>query len=293
MASVVAAARMRHHAVLRLHVVVGAALVLALVSMSRIFGQLWYYLMIWSWAITGLLVVAVVWTAAAAIGPRLQQETRARVPRIAAAALVALTAVSSLLFAIDAGEAEVPAPTLSATLGAVVPATADALDAGVGAATGRDGRYLVVWSDTLYIGSQGFGLVSELERRGFDVGVPYSYRAPVTRHRVMDEGSATAVVALVNGIHVAEWRAKAGAVEVVVVDPRTPAEREEYERLRAEVIEGLRQAGLDDLVLHVDDNLFAAAIDPRVDRAIQDRMGRMLDLGLPTAVFVAPPGTSV
>ena len=59
----------------------------------------------------------------------------------------------------------------------------------------------------------------------------------------------------------------------------------------------LHAAGLDDIVPHVDDNVFGAAIDDRLtasaNQPIQARLQAMLDLGLPTAIFVAPPGTVV
>ena len=57
----------------------------------------------------------------------------------------------------------------------------------------------------------------------------------------------------------------------------------------------LHDAGLDDIIPHVDDNVFGAAIDDRLtspeNQPIQSRLQSMLDLGLPTAMFVAPPGT--
>ena len=63
LAAVVAAVRLRHRELVRLHVVVAAGLALATLSISRIFGQLWPYLMVWAWCITGLLVLATGWTA--------------------------------------------------------------------------------------------------------------------------------------------------------------------------------------------------------------------------------------
>jgi hypothetical protein len=42
----------------------------------------------------------------------------------------------------------------------------------------------------------------------------------------------------------------------------------------------------------VDSNLFAASIDERVSDRAEQLMARMLELGQPTAVFIAPPGTS-
>lgn len=57
----------------------------------------------------------------------------------------------------------------------------------------------------------------------------------------------------------------------------------------AEVIDELRAAGLDDLIDGVDDSLFGTAIDPRLQPLIQARITRMLDLGVLSVVFVAPP----
>jgi hypothetical protein len=92
-----------------------------------------------------------------------------------------------------------------------------------------------------------------------------------------------------------QWRAKPGAVEVAYVDPRTPEQQTEFARLRDESIQMLHAAGLDDIIPHVDDNLFGAAIDDRLttpeNQPIQERLQTMLDLGMPTAMFLAPPGT--
>ena len=85
--------------------------------------------------------------------------------------------------------------------------TIDALDSGVGAADGRDGRYVVQWNDAYFFGSQGFGLVNELERAGFDVGMYEPWHVPVTQHRVIPVGQATAEVVWATGGFVDQWRA--------------------------------------------------------------------------------------
>ena len=51
---------------------------------------------------------------------------------------------------------------------------------------------------------------------------------------------ATAVVHLSVGPDIDVWRAKGGVVEVSYYDPRSPAQRTEYERLRARVKDDLR-----------------------------------------------------
>ena len=84
---------------------------------------------------------------------------------------------------------DVPEPQLSDGLLAVVPDTEAAINAAIGPAVGPDGRYLVRWNDALLIGSQGYGLVNELERDGYHVGVQEAYHVPVTPQRVFQEGS--------------------------------------------------------------------------------------------------------
>jgi hypothetical protein len=78
------------------------------------------------------------------------------------------------------------------------------------------------------------------------------------------------------------------AVEVAYVDPRGDRQRAEYEAVRDQVVDHLRAAGLTDLVPGVDENVFVTANNDRVPVEIGDRMQRLIDLGLPAAVFVAP-----
>jgi hypothetical protein len=294
-ASVVAAWRIKHTRLLRLHLVIGMSLVLAVISMGRIFGHLWFYLMLWSWAITAFMLAAIVWTAIEVVRRGISTNARTRLLNATAVVLGVFVVGSSVALAVEARNTEPPAPGLSSVLGAVMPPTEQALLDHEGTATGRDGRYSVTWTDALYIGSQGYGIVLELERNGFTAGVPYYARAPMTTSRVIDPADATAIINLATGFHIDEWRAKPGAVEVAYVEPRSPEQQVEFNRLRAEVIQMLHAAGLDDIVPHVDDNLFGAAIDDRLtspeNQPIQERVQAMLDLGMPTAIFLAPPGT--
>jgi hypothetical protein len=287
----VAAWRMRHGVLLRLHAVVGTAMVLGALSISRIFGHLWYYLMLWAWGITAVLLLAVGWTAVEAVRRRRRADTDAFL-RIGGLVLAAATVSSAVVFAVGAVDAVPEARTESRVLGAMLGPTASALDSGLGPAVGRGGRYTVTWTDSLYIGAQGYGLVSELERLGFDVGAPTSARVPITRHRVIDPADANAVIVLASGSHIDEWRNYPGSVEVTVVDPRSPEELTEYEQLRTEAINQLEALGLDDVVPAVDGNLFGASIDLRVPRSTQDLLNRMLQLGGPEAIFLLPQGTT-
>ena len=288
-ASAVAAWRIRHRALVRLDVVLGVGLVLALVSMSRIFGLVWYYLVLWAWGICALMVLAVVWTAVELVGRRLDRPRATRAATVGMAGLVGIAVLFSALFTYEATSAEVPASRLSNTLGVLVRPTATALDRSSVPGGGREGLYLVTVRDPVDIGAMGYGLMNELDRRGFDIGVLDIYGPGATRYRVIDPADATGVVHLAIGPDdIDVWRAKPGVREVVRTDPRTRRERAEYQRLRTQVIDELDAAGLGDLVPTVDENLFGLSLNTRVPEPARQKLIRMTNLGLPAAVFIGP-----
>lgn len=287
-AAVAGAWRLRHRVLLRLHVVVGVGLLLAVYSISRIFGQLWYYLMIWAWSITALLLVAVAWTAVETFARRRPGRLTPTVGRYGALGLVVVIIIATTVSSVDATSTDVPARPLVRTMAAITPDTIAALSDGDQPGRGRDERYLVTWADTLYIGAQGVALVNELERAGFDVGAERPWGPPVAAHRVRTRDEATSFVQLANGPFLDRLRADPDAVEIAYVDPRTPAQRDRYDQLRDEAVAELRAAGLDDVVTLVDGNLFAAVIDSRVPDGTQEKISEMHDIGLPTGVFVGP-----
>jgi hypothetical protein len=291
LAAALVAGRLGPPALVRLHLVVAAGLVLGVVSISRILGKEWYYLMLWAWGVTALLVLSIGWTAAVVIG-RLHQRGRTGAAW-AQGGVVAATVLAVIVALTAAVTLDPPESHLSSTLGRVVSPTAAALERGDGAATGEDGRYQVAWDDAYYFGSQGYGLVSELERAGFDAGLSETFHVPITDHRVIQTRDATATVHLATGRYVEAWRAVPDAVEVAYAEPRNDAERAEFSQLRSDVIDDLRSDGLGDLVPMVDDNLFGLSIDERISDRAEGWTARMLRLGEPTAVFITQPGVGL
>jgi hypothetical protein len=288
----VTAWRSGHRLLRSLHVVVGWALFLGAVSMSRIFGKVWYYLTLWAWTTTILLVASILWTISAQVQQR-RNDSRAS-PRLVIGGAVALVGVVSLIAAaVSAFTVQAPEQYLSDTLGQLVGPTAAALDRGDGDATDHDGRYVVTWNDARNFGSQGYGLVNELERRGFDVGVPATWRVPVTPQRVIPYSAATAEVRLATGLYIDEIRALPGAVEVIDYDPRDAADLAEFQQLTDAITEALISDGNADLIGMLDDNLFGLQVDPRVPADVQKMVDRLLHLGGPTAVFILPPGSTL
>jgi hypothetical protein len=281
---------MRHVLLTQLNIVLGWSVVLAAVSMSRIFGKVWYYLTLWAWMSGLLMVVSIVWTLSAVVQQR-SGDARAR-PRVAIAlALVVIGVGQYVALCFDAAGATVPEQHLSDTLREVVGPTAVALRRGAGDADGISGTYLVTWNDARYFGSQGYGLVSELERAGFHVGVPETWRVPVTPHRVIDPATATAEVRLATGFYIDQVAAIPGAVSVIEFDPRDATALAEYGALEASVTAELTAAGAADLIPLLETNLFGVQLDSRVSADVQAEINRMLVLGTPTAVFILPPGS--
>jgi hypothetical protein len=289
--SVVVAWRTGPSMLRRLHAVVAAALLLGLVSMVRIFGLPWYYLTLWAWGTATLAVGAVAWTALAWWRRRAPADGPAVValPAVSAVVLVVTVLTSAVTFA----DAEVPEERLSRAVAAVAAPTYAAVVGGVGDAVGEDGRYQVRWSDAADIGSPGFGLLDELERRGLDVAADEFFHVPVTDHRVRPRESAHAQIHLATGGYVDRWRRLPGAIEVATYEPRSDAEIARADELRARVLARLRVEGLDDVADQVDTNLFGASLDPRISTEDLADLTALLELGQPTAVFIAPPGADV
>jgi hypothetical protein len=290
LAAAVVAWRHGPPALRRLHMVTAAAVVLGTISMARIFGLPWYYLTLWAWGTTTVAVGAVVWTGLAwwrAASPR--GAAAVALPTLSIVVAGVATAASTATFA----AAEVPEERLSRAVQALASPTYDAVAAGVGEAGGVDDSYQVRWSDAADIGSPGFGLLDELERRGLDVAADEFFHVPVTDHRVGPREHADAQIHLATGSYVDRWRAVPGAVEVATYEPRSHAEIARADDVRARVIARLRVEGLDDVADLVDTNLFGASLDPRISTEDLADVTELLDLGQPMAVFIAPPDADV
>jgi hypothetical protein len=288
----IAAARRRERTLVALHVVVGAALVVGLAAISRIFGIPWYYLMLWAWGTAVLTLVAVAATVLRLVGDplaaRLPAPRRGAVRWAGAAVLGVAVVVPTVLTARTEPDRELMAVGLSDQLGELVGPVVRAVEDG-DVAGGPDGTFLVTWIDPVNLGSQGFGLMLEMERAGIDVKAPEPMRLGVRDHRVVEPGEADAEIHLAVGLAaIEEARARRGSAQLAYDDPRTPAERQEVDRLRAELTAGLTAAGITDLVPLIDDNLYALQTDPRLPQELS-RLAYFLSITpQPVAVFSLP-----
>jgi hypothetical protein len=289
-ASIFVAWRLRQRALLLFDAVLVAALVLGLVSAARIFGTVWFYLLLWAWGLAALILFAIGWSAVELVRAR-RGPSDPSAPRLATAGagvLVAITVVASTVFAVQATSVDVQTPRLNQSLGAVVGPTSDALKQLQD--RGQRGPFLVTWlPDAEAIGSAGFGLLNELLRRGFDVRAEEPFRPGSTRYHVIDARTPSLEVHLATGPDIANWQRDSRYTQVARFDPRSDAERAQFGRLHAEVVDNLRAAGKAELVPQVDNNLFMLALATDVPLATRTLISRMLDLSMPMAVFVGPP----
>ncbi|MEO7571112.1 MAG: hypothetical protein ABIX10_01620 [Acidimicrobiales bacterium] len=289
LASVGAALGLRHRRLLALHAVVAIASVVAVLAISRIYGVPWTYLMLWAFGIGALMLLSVAATAAVVLGriaPAAGDLVRGRNLTLGGLGALALLCARLLVVAPDA---TTETPEQTGRLARLVPPTVAALEDEVGAASDDGGRYLLTWADAAYGGSEGIGMVNELIRRGYDVGVEERARVLFGPHHVRPPAEATARIVVASGGWADRWANEPGAVQVALDDTRTDTERAEYEHVRRAATDRLRELGREDLVDRVDTDLFGLALNEGLSTDVTRLLGRLLDIGLPVAVFVAPP----
>jgi hypothetical protein len=191
-------------------------------------------------------------------------------------------------FSVDAASTQVASPEVQESLGRIVPATIaalpDALPDG-----GKGGPYLVTWSDPMNQEARGIALFHELERAGFDVRATRDWAVAFTRRRVIDPAKASAQIHLAVGGRIEVWRKRKGMHEIVYDDPATRAERREFDLLRDLVAAELTKLGLAKRIPRLDTDPNSVGLDARFSRTMVDRVARMVEIGLPVAVFVGPP----
>ncbi len=265
----------------RLHLLLAAVTVLAIGSVARIFGTVLLYLFEWSWIITGLVLVAMAWSALVLAGDRrLPRRTRRALPVAAVAVALLVAAVGGVT---RFGTADIASPRYSRTVGAITTRLAPKLD--------HRQRYLVEWDDPVALGGIGFGVLLDLERRGFDVGAPPTFSAAAEPHRVRTEAQATAVLHVATGpTDIARWRSDPAATELVSVDIRTPAEKARARRAHDELLAGLRRIGRTSELQQADQGpLFPLFLDESLPQHLRDLVAEQIEYFPGTAVFETAP----
>jgi len=271
--------RRRHGLLLRLDAVLAVLLACAGFWAMRLDSVRLLYLVEWFWVITALMVLAVGWSASL-----LRRPDGSRFPilrhQAVASGLAALVVVSTASFAWTASGVEPPDMRYSRTVGALAPPVAEQLDPSL--------RYFMNWVDPDALGGNGFGLMLELERRGFEVGAHPWRSAAIEPHRVMLDAEADAFVTVVSGdAKIDQARQIPGARELAYDDHRTEAERLEYLDLQRQVMDQLRSDGLPEVADGIPTSIWIGLNEPRVVGESFDMLSRMLAVGQATAVFVS------
>jgi len=285
------AVRHRHRDLLTLHLVTATALFAGWISISRIFGRVWFYLTLWMSSAVVLAVLGIVWTIWIIVRQRRAEAAQTTPPdrsvTLAGGAIGVAVTVLSLVAA--TGQQE-PDHRTAEGVRAVVPSVLEALEDNRGTATGKQGTYIVYWQEFAFPGAQGFGLLGELERRGYHVGVDDTWRVPATAKRVLAFGEWDSEIHLVSGAFIDEWRARDESyVEVVEFDGRSEAERQRFAELAERV--GRRLIEIDQAeLLTIVPNILEASLTPGLPDDIVGDLGEMVDIGEPVAVFIAQPG---
>ena len=292
--SVFVAWRGRMRRLLHLNLVLAIGLVFGVISLAKIFGDLYWYLMMWAWTLGVLMVAVILWTAIEWFRVRAAKDARSdgvvRLDRAVSGVAMACVALLFVAISVDAANAKIPNQPLSNQMAQVVPEMISAIRAGETPNDRKTGLFLVTWTDPVNIGSPGYTVLDELQRRGIKSGLLPMFRGIVTDKELVFPGTERGVVHVAVGSKdIKAWRAKPGAREVAHYDGRTKAQIAEFERLRTETIAILEKSGDDPSI--VDNSLVGGSLMTKLPQSARTNMSIMGDIGLPIAIFLAAPGT--
>jgi hypothetical protein len=272
--ALIGARRHRNQLLDRLNLVLASATVLAVLTVSRIFGTPFLYVFRWITVLVALQVFSLAWGLVGLV-PR---GTRLR-PRWLLAMSSIVLVVVSVAMSVRVARQEIPFDQSWKTEQRLAPRTAARLD--------HQKRYLVRWDDPLYLGGIGFGLLLDLERRGFSVGADPERIAAVEPRRVRCPGEYDAVLTVVSGpLTIKSYLARPGFRLLATADPRSDVAQYQrrFARLRRLLARSGNPLSAFDTERSLNVLLFSASTTPA-----EAALASYLVLGgAPTAVFVQP-----
>jgi len=252
-------------------------LLLGSISILRIFGPYYEYTVRWFWLLTSITLAFSLFTILSAMKPVI----RTRIPLfVTASNLVGITLL--LLSAITViqvvDRVKLPGRTDSRILAGLVDDVSRGID--------RNKTYQIRFYDPYTLNATGFGLLLELERRGFDVKVAPEFAAAALPHRTAPMEQTDEVLWVVVGPALQEAISDPALRLLATFNPRSPQQQARAEVLLREVEKGLRDAGRDDLVSSLDSP--GASIlftQPPLPEDTADLIRELIGMGQPTGVF--------
>jgi len=274
--AVLVAVRRTRPALTRFNVLLAGTLVIGMFAVSRIFGSLYLYTFRWIVVIVAFQVFTLGWGIAVLL-PRPSPDAQRRLAGLGVVGLVLLSAAT----AVRISRQEIPYDQSWRSEQVLAPAVAAKLD--------PDRRYIVRWDDPAYLGGLGFGLILDLERRGFTVGGQPQFDAAIEPHRVMCSGDFDAVVTVVTGEHrIAAWQARDGITELASTDPREdPAAWNRTADELVDVFNAQRPAGQDAMTRDsLENSLNLLLLAPGQSKEVVALASDLVLGGVPSAVFL-------
>lgn len=248
--------------------------VVGIAATARIFGGLYEYTVRWWWVIAAWLFVAALLVPVADVRGR----ATTRCIGLGVVAVVGVFAIA------DFATTSAASPRNSRLVAGVTHALAGRLP--------RGGHHLVRWHDPATLSGVPYGVLLELERSGYSVGVDPQESAGALPHRVLPEANATDELFVVLGeTPIAEVRIRADSKEIAYYDDRSAAERTESTRLRSEIEQKLAAIHLECLAPNMDTQYGIAYLlygpDP-TGNEIRGLVARYDAIGVPVALFLMP-----
>jgi hypothetical protein len=259
----------------RLNAVVAVVTLLAVVAVSCIFGPLYLYVFRWIVAIVALQAFTLGWGVATLL-PRTAPAVNSHLAGLAAVTLLVLSAVMSVRLA----RQEIPYVESWQSEQVLASKVTAQLD--------PKRRYLVRWDDPTYLGGLGFGLILELERRGFTVGGEPQFDAAIEPRRVMCPGNYNAVLTVVTGArNTATYEQKSGYRKLASVDLRKdPAAWDEQ---YGQLVDLLARHGRPTTADALERRFRLLLFTPGLPKDAVDLIAKLVLDGVPSAVFVQDP----
>jgi hypothetical protein len=283
--ALLAAARARQWAAVRLQSLVGVLALAGLVSTSRITGGAFAYLVRWWWVIACLWWLSTLWSAGVALArwDRLPRSLREAAPWLAGPVLVVVLLAASLRTSGAVSEATTPDPGATAVLGHLLDPTVEALRG--------TGPVLVVATGSVW-GTTADAVRLELERNGIEVAAPPHDSFRFGDQRSTDERAPVATVWVVSADAATEWMFHPEVTRLAGWDPLELPDRLAYMAWSAVLQEQLIAAGRPDLaeaLITGGGGVDSGAAElPGVDQVLLAEIESIRRKGDPVGIFLGP-----